>query len=141
MEHPTFPFPLLSLITNANLKDIPTTALPKFYGLSIKDPNTFLFEFDILYHSFDYNTDAHKLKLFPTTLKESAFWWFMALGANVIGTWDKMQTQFLDKYKEYCKKNDSRGDEIFRISQKEDKILEYYVSHFLYTLQKNPNMY
>ena len=69
MAQPTFPFPLLSLVTNANLKNIPPTALPKFYGLATEEPNTFLFEFDILCHSFDYNTNAHKLKLFPATLK------------------------------------------------------------------------
>lgn len=88
MAQPTFPFPLPSLINNANLKNIPTTALPKFYGLITEDPDTFLFEFDILYRSFDYNTDAHKLKLFPTTLKESALRWFMGLGANATGTWN-----------------------------------------------------
>ena len=58
----------------------------------------------------------------------------MGLGANTAGTWDEMQTLFLDKYKEYCKENDSRGDDIFRISQKEEEILEDYVSHLLYTL-------
>ena len=62
----------------------------------------------------------------------------MDLAANVAGTWDEMQTLFLDKYKEYCKENDSRGDAIFRITQKEDETLEDYVSCFLYTLQKNP---
>ena len=62
----------------------------------------------------------------------------MGLGANVVGTWDEMETLFLEKYKEYCKENDSRGDDIFRISQKEEETLENYVSHFLYTLQKNP---
>ena len=62
----------------------------------------------------------------------------MVHGANVATTWDQMQTLFLDKYKEYCKANDSRGDDIFIISQKEEESLEDYVSHFLYTLQKNP---
>ena len=71
MAQSTFSFPLPSLITNANLKNMPIATLPKFYGLGTKDPDTFLFEFDILYCSFDYNIDAHKLKLFPTTLKES----------------------------------------------------------------------
>lgn len=69
MAQPTFPFPLPSLINNANLKNIPTIALPKFYGLITKDPDTFSFEFDILCQSFDYNTDNHKLKLFLATLK------------------------------------------------------------------------
>ena len=58
----------------------------------------------------------------------------MGLGANAAGTWDEMQTLFLEKYKDYCKANDSRGDDIFRISQKKDKTLEDYVSCFLYTL-------
>ena len=138
MAQPNFPFPLPSLVTNANLKNIPPTTLPKFYGLASEDLDTFLFDSDILCHSFDYNTDAHKLKLFLATLKELALRWFMGLGANATGTWDEMQTLFLDKYKEYCKKNDSRGDDIFRVSKKEEETLEDYVSHFLYILQKNP---
>ena len=138
MTHPTFSFPLPSLIRNANLKNIPTTTLLKSYGLLIEYPNTFLFEFNILCHSFDYKTDAHKLKLFPATLKESVLWWFMGLGANATSTWDEMQTLLLQKYKEYCKGNDPRGDDIFWISQKEDETLEDYVSRFLYTPQENP---
>lgn len=70
MTKPNFSFPLPSLVTNANLKNIPPNALPKFYGLATKDPDTFFLEFDILYHNFDYNIDAHKLKLFSATLKE-----------------------------------------------------------------------
>ena len=62
----------------------------------------------------------------------------MGLGANVVGTWDEMQTLFLEKYKEYRKASSSRGDDIFKISKKEEESLEDYVSCFLYTLQKNP---
>lgn len=97
-----------------------------------------MFDFDILYHSFDYNIDSHKLLLFPATLKESALRWFMGLGANAAGTWDEIHNLFLEKYKEYCKGSDPRGDDIFRMSQKEDETLEDYGSHFLYTMQKNP---
>ena len=68
------------------MKNLPIATLPKFYGLAIEDPDTFLFEFDILCHSFDYNIDAHKLNLFPATLKELALRWFMGLGANIAGT-------------------------------------------------------
>ena len=96
MAQPTFPFPLPSLVTNVNLKNIPPTAHPKFYGLATEDPDTFFFEFDILCHSFDYKTDVQKLKLFLATLKESALRWFMGLGANAIRTWDEMQTFFWD---------------------------------------------
>ena len=58
----------------------------------------------------------------------------MGLGANIVATWNETQTMFLYKYKEYFKENDSSGDGIFRISQKEDETLEDYVSHFLYML-------
>ena len=102
MAQPTFPFPLPSLVTNANLKNIPPNTLPKFYDLATEDLDTFLFDFDILCLSFDYKTDAHNLKLFLAMLKELALRWFMGLGANAIGTWDEMQTLFLEKYKEYC---------------------------------------
>lgn len=120
MAQPTFPFPLPILITNAYLKNIPTTVLQKFYGLANKDPDTFLFYFDRIFCVFDYNNDSHKLKLFPAALKESILRWLMGFGANVAGTCDEMQTPFLEKYKEYSKENYSRGDDIFRISQKED---------------------
>ena len=71
MAQSTFPFPLPSFVTNANLKNIPPTTLPKFYGLATEDPDNFLFEFDILCHNFDYKIDAHKLKFFLETLIES----------------------------------------------------------------------
>ena len=104
MAQPTFPFPLLSLVTNANLKNIPATTLQKFYSLTTEDSDTFLFEFDILYHSFDYNIDAHKLKLFPATLKKSVVQWFMGLGANVVGTWDEMKILFWTNTKSIVRK-------------------------------------
>lgn len=44
----TFPFPIPIQQGNQNLKNIPSAALPKFYGLITEDPETFLFEFDIL---------------------------------------------------------------------------------------------
>ena len=40
MAQPTFPFPLPSLVTTDNLKNIPSNVLPKFYGLAIEDPDT-----------------------------------------------------------------------------------------------------
>ena len=62
----------------------------------------------------------------------------MGLGVNAATTWDEMQALFLEKYKEYCKASSTRGDDIFRISQKEEKTLEDYVSQFLYTVKNNP---
>ena len=49
------------------------------------------FEFDILCRSYDYVTDAQKLKLFPATLKDNALCWFMSLGGGTVANWDKMK--------------------------------------------------
>jgi len=67
----------------------------------IEDPDTFLFKFDILCRSYDYTTDAHRLKLFPTTLKDASLRWFMGLGKHVIPDWDTMKEKFLEKYQDY----------------------------------------
>jgi hypothetical protein len=73
------------------MKNIPLSALPNFHGLSSEDPDEFLFEFDILCRSYDYVSNAQKLKLFPATLKGNALRWFMSLGEHVITSWDQMQ--------------------------------------------------
>jgi hypothetical protein len=75
----------------APMKNIPLSVLPNFYGLSSEDPDEFLFEFDILCRSYDYISNAQKLKLFPTTLKGNALRWFMSLGGHLITTWDQMK--------------------------------------------------
>ena len=85
------------------MKNIPPSSLPIFYGKSNEDPDTFLFDFDILFRSYNYVQDAHKLKLFPSTLKDFSLRWFMGLGESTIWTWDDMRTSFLRKYQEYCK--------------------------------------
>ena len=79
-------------------KPIPLAALPNLHGLVSKDPETFLFEFDIVCWGYDYTTDAQKLKIFPSKLKGTALRWFMGLGGKSISTWDDMQTTFLEKY-------------------------------------------
>jgi hypothetical protein len=80
------------------MKNIPPYALPYFHGMFRKDPNSFLFEFDILCRSYNYVNDAQKLKLFPSTLKDFALRWFMGLGEHTIRSWDDMKTTFLRKY-------------------------------------------
>lgn len=114
---PTFPFPIPPHQGNQNLKNIPIVVLPKFYGLITEDPKTFLFEFDILCRSYDYTTNAYKLKFFPSTLKEASLRWFMGLGAHVVVDWPTMRNFFLTKYKEYCRGQDLKGDDIFKMSQ------------------------
>jgi hypothetical protein len=76
----TFGFPILDTTPNVNMKNIPLSTLPTSYGKNSEDPDTFLFEFDILCRSYNYVQDAQKLKLFPATLKDSALRWFMGLG-------------------------------------------------------------
>lgn len=98
----------------AQMKNIPPSALPHFHGKVHEDPESFLFEFDILCRSYDYSIDALKLILFPVALKDSALRWFMGLGGNTINSWDQMKRVFLSKYREYCKTRDMQ-DEIFTI--------------------------
>ena len=71
---------------DVTMKNIPPSSFPTFYGKSNEDPDTFLFKFDILYGIYNYLQDAHKIKLFPTTLKDSALRWFMGLGEFTIKT-------------------------------------------------------
>ena len=118
----TFGFPILDTMQDVTMKNIPPSSLPTFYGKSNEDLDTFLFKYDILCRSYIYLQYALKLKLFPTTLKDSTLIWFMGLGESTIRTWDDMKTSFLWKYQEYCKPKDSRHD-IFKIQQIEDEIL------------------
>ena len=80
------------------MKNISPSVFPRFHGKASKDPNEFLFDFDILCCSYDYTTDAQKLKLFPTTLKDNALHWFMILGGRTVTNWDRMKQVFLEKY-------------------------------------------
>ena len=119
------------------MKNIPSAAMPKFYGLIIEDLENFLFEFDILCWSYDYTIDSHKLKLFPSTLKEATLRWFMSLVANAVIDWIAMSNLFLNKYKEYFQGHDLKEDGMFKMSQKEDETLEDYVAQFMFNLQCN----
>jgi hypothetical protein len=123
------------------MKKIPLSALPNFHGLSSEDPDEFLFEFDILCRSYDYVSNAQKLKLFPATLKGNALRWFMSLGGHVITTWDQMKQKFLNKYQDYYRTREKR-EELFKMMQKEDENLEDFVERLQYNLQRSshPNV-
>ena len=54
----TFAFPIIDSDVDAPMKNIPHSTLPNFYGLPSEDPDTFLFEFDVLCRSYDYINDA-----------------------------------------------------------------------------------
>ena len=58
----TFFFPILDLTRDIPMKNIPPSALLHFHGMTSEDPNSFLFEFDILCHSYNYIRDAQNLK-------------------------------------------------------------------------------
>lgn len=73
------------------MKNIMHSTLPKFHGLSSKEPNTFIFEFDVLCKSYNYVSDAHELNLFPNTLKNVSLWWFKGIGGNHINAWAQMK--------------------------------------------------
>jgi len=132
----TINFPIGDLGDSVPTKPIPLASLPSFHGLVSEDPDTFLFEFDIVCRGCDYMMDAQKLKNFPSTLKGMALRWFMGLRGSSISTWDGMQTTFLEKYQDYCKYRNIK-EEIFKFTQKEDESLEYCVEQFKYTLQRS----
>lgn len=118
------------------MKNIPPSVLPNFYGMASEDPDSFLFEFDIVCWTYGYTDDAHRLILFPATLKASALRWFMGLGEHAITDWDGMRRIFLKKYQPYCRSKYSKYD-IFRMNQQEDENLEEYLEWFAYNLQKS----
>jgi len=129
----TFGFPILDVTQDVNMKNISPSSLPNFHGKSTEDLDTFLFEFGILCRSYNYVTDAQKLKLFPATLKDSALRWFMGLEEHSIVLWDGMRGVFLKKYQDYCKPKYFSNDH-FKMQQHNDESLEDYVEHFLYIL-------
>ena len=104
----TLQFPIQQPAGAAPMKNISPSVLPRFHGKVAEDPYEFLFKLDILCRSYDYVTDAQKLKLFPTTLKDNALCWFMSLGGGIVANWEKMKQVFLEKYQEYCNTKDNR---------------------------------
>lgn len=85
-EESTFKFPIHEREDNHDeeikMKNIPPYLLPNFYGMASEDPDSFLFEFDIVCRTYGYTDDSHRLRLFPTTLKASTLRWFMGLGEH-----------------------------------------------------------
>lgn len=91
-------FPIGEIWGDAPMKPIPLTTLPNFHGLSSEDPDTFLFEFDVVYRGYAYVSNAQKLNIFSATLNGITLCWFMGLGGNSITTWDNMKQILLQKY-------------------------------------------
>ena len=67
----TFEFPIKDLgVTQMHI--IPPSSLLNFHSMANEDPNTFLFEFEVLYRGYDYCINDQRLKVFPLTLKGAA---------------------------------------------------------------------
>ena len=130
-----FGFPIVDEETHATMKNISPSVLPNFYGLRSEDPETFLFEFEVVCRTYDYMEDSQKLKLFPSTLKGSALKWFMGLATQSIRTWNDMKQTFLDRYLDYCMPTNHK-DEVFKMMQKEDENLEDLLERFQYNLKR-----
>lgn len=54
----TFGFHVLDLESIVTMKNTHHSVLPQFHGMVTKDPNSFLFEFHILWHSYNYVNDG-----------------------------------------------------------------------------------
>ena len=79
-------FPIRETNGDTKMKNISPSNLPHFYGLTLEDPDTFLFEFVVICRTYDYTNDEQNLKLFPSTLKNAALHWFMGLPRDSITT-------------------------------------------------------
>ena len=132
-EEVIFGFPILNTTSNVPMKSIPLSVLPSFHGVNTKDPDSLLFEFNVHCRSYNYNHDGQKLKLFPTTLKDSVLRWFMGQPNDSISTWDAMKHTFLKKYHDYSRNRHTKED-IFNMQQREEESLEDYVERFLCNL-------
>ena len=117
------------------MKNISPLVFPRFYGKEAEDLDEFLFEFDILCHSYDYTSSEKNLKLFPVTLKDNALRWFMILGGGTVTTWEQMKQVFLEKYHEYCNTKDKR-EELFKMVQRDEESLEDFFERLLYNVQR-----
>jgi len=108
-------FPIRETNGDTKMKNISPFSLPHFHGLTTEDPKNFLFEFVVIFQTYDYTDDEKKLKLFPSTLKDVSLRWFMGLPRDSITSWDQMQKNFNEKYRDYCRSKDTK-EEIFRMT-------------------------
>jgi len=117
--------------TNDDTKmiNISPSALSHFHGLTTEDPYTLLLEFVFICQNYDYTNDEKKLKLFPSTLKDATFWWFMGLPGDSITTCAQMQKSFKNKYRDYCRFKDIK-EENFRMTLGNDESLQEYEERF-----------
>ena len=61
----TFQFPIRDLVGVTQMHIIPPSTLPKFHGLANEDPDTFLFDFEVLCRGYYYYNNDQMLNVFP----------------------------------------------------------------------------
>ncbi|CAN6719005.1 unnamed protein product [Malus baccata var. baccata] len=75
--------------------------IPKYHGLSMKDPNKHLKEFEVVCSSMTpINVDGSilKMKAFPFSLMEKAKDWLYELAPGTVTSWESMKRAFLEKF-------------------------------------------
>ncbi|CAN6579328.1 unnamed protein product [Malus baccata var. baccata] len=75
--------------------------IPKFYGLSMEDPNKNLKEFEVVCSSITpVNVDGSilKMKAFPFSLMDKAKDWLYELAPGTVTSWESMKRAFLEKF-------------------------------------------
>ena len=68
-EEDPFGFPIQEIDVNGHMKSIPPYVLPNFKGMRSEDPETFLFEFEIICRSYGYSLHMQKLNLFSGNIE------------------------------------------------------------------------
>jgi len=124
-------FSIQDIDGSVHMKNIHPSFLPKFHGLRLEDPGTFLFEFEIDCRSYGYLLKTQKMRFFEATLKGRALKWFMSLGTNSIRSWNDMQKIFLEKYKDHDLK-----EEIFIMNQRKNESHEDLIERFMYNVKR-----
>ena len=82
-EEEEYPFLIIDMDEEAKMKNINPFILPHFHGLPKEYQDTSLIEFEVLYMTY-YKIDSQKLRLFPSTLKDTELRWFMGIeGVNI----------------------------------------------------------
>lgn len=70
-------FSIMETNGETGMKNIRPSTLKHFLGLTYEDSNTLMFKFVVVYKIYDYASDDQKLKLFPSTVKDSTLLFFM----------------------------------------------------------------
>jgi hypothetical protein len=69
-ETMVFEFPILDIKEDVKMKNINPPILLHFHGMDTYDLDTFLFEIEVLFRTYDYKNDPQNIILFLSNLKE-----------------------------------------------------------------------